>query len=120
METTKIFSGRGVAVRKCAYKLMFEPVKAIFLDVRFEVFTAATMKNASFWDVAPSRSYVIRLIGGMYRLHLQCRKIRERGNSMSRSLHMAENRGDTFLRNVVSDKIYTAPHPRRLHSSYFY
>jgi hypothetical protein len=28
-----------------------------------------------------------------------------------------EHRGDTFLRNVGSHKIYTAPHPRRRHSS---
>jgi hypothetical protein len=28
-----------------------------------------------------------------------------------------ENEGDTFLRNVGSHKIYTAPHPRRRHSS---
>jgi hypothetical protein len=28
-----------------------------------------------------------------------------------------ENGDDTFLRNVDSDKIYTAPHPRRRNSS---
>jgi KaiC/GvpD/RAD55 family RecA-like ATPase len=28
-----------------------------------------------------------------------------------------EDGGDTFIRNVVSHKIYTAPHPRRRHSS---
>jgi hypothetical protein len=28
--------------------------------VRFEIFTAATMKNAVFWDVAPCTSYVNR------------------------------------------------------------
>jgi hypothetical protein len=45
--------------------------------VRFEVFTAATMKNAIFWDVAPCRSSVNRRFRGTYRLHLQGRKVRE-------------------------------------------
>jgi hypothetical protein len=55
------------------------------------------MKNAVFWDVAPCRACVNRSFGVTYRLHLQD--------------------GDTFLRNVSSHKIYTAPHPRRRHSS---
>jgi hypothetical protein len=54
--------------------------------VRFEVFTAVTMKNAVFWDVAPCRSCVTRRFGGTYHLHLQGRKIRERGTSVSRWL----------------------------------
>jgi hypothetical protein len=45
--------------------------------VRFEVFTAVTMKNAVLWDVAPCRSCVNRRFGGTYRLQLQGRKIRE-------------------------------------------
>jgi hypothetical protein len=40
------------------------------------------MKNAVFLDVAPCRSYVNRYFGGMYRLHLQGRNIRERGTSV--------------------------------------
>jgi hypothetical protein len=44
------------------------------------------MKNAVFWDVAPCRSCVNRCFGRTYRLHLQGRKIRERGTSMSRWL----------------------------------
>jgi hypothetical protein len=56
--------------------------------VRFEVFTAVTMKKAVFWDVALSRYCVNRRFGGTYRLHLQSRrkekKIRERGTSASR------------------------------------
>jgi hypothetical protein len=51
--------------------------------VRFEVFTAVTVKNDVFWDVAPCRSCVNRRFGGTYRLHLQGRKIRERETSMS-------------------------------------
>jgi hypothetical protein len=54
-------------------------------SVGFEVFTAVTMKNAVFWDVAPCRSNEMnRRFGGMYRLHLQGRKIRERETSLSR------------------------------------
>jgi hypothetical protein len=49
--------------------------------VRFEVFTAVTMKNAVFWDVAPCRSCVNRRFGGTYRLHLLDREIRARGTS---------------------------------------
>jgi hypothetical protein len=40
----------------------------------FEVFTAMTMKNAVFLDVAPCRSCVNQLFGGTYRLHLQRRQ----------------------------------------------
>jgi hypothetical protein len=54
--------------------------------VRFEIFTAVTMKNAVFWDVAPCISCVNRRLGGTYRLHLQGRKIVERGTSVSRWL----------------------------------
>jgi hypothetical protein len=43
-----------------------------------------------------------RRFGGMYRLHFQ-------GDG-----------GDTFLRNVGSHKIYTAPHPSWRHSSYLH
>jgi hypothetical protein len=57
--------------------------------VRFEVFTAVTMKNAVFWDVAPSRSYVNQRFGGMYRFHLQGRKTRKAGTSVSRWLQSA-------------------------------
>jgi hypothetical protein len=53
--------------------------------VIFEIFTAVTMKNSVFWDVALCRSCVDRRFGGTYRLYLQGRKIRERGTSVSRS-----------------------------------
>jgi hypothetical protein len=43
-------------------------------------------KDAVFWDVAPCRSCVNRRFGGKYRLHLQDRKISERGTSVSRCL----------------------------------
>jgi hypothetical protein len=55
--------------------------------IRFEVFTAVTMKNAVFLDMAPCRySGFNRRFGGTYRLHLQSRKIRERRTSVSRWL----------------------------------
>jgi hypothetical protein len=53
-------------------------------DVRFEVFTAVTMKNVVFWDLALCRSCVNLRFGGTYRLHFQGRKIRERGTRVSR------------------------------------
>jgi hypothetical protein len=77
----------------CDYILVYQRRRSVFcevqtefLNVRFEVFTAVTMKNAVFWDVAPFRSYMNRRFGGTYRLHLQGRKIRERGTSVSRWL----------------------------------
>jgi hypothetical protein len=52
--------------------------------VELEAFTAVTMKNAIFWDVASCRSFVNQRFGGTYRLHLQGIKIHEQGTSMSR------------------------------------
>jgi hypothetical protein len=40
-----------------------EPRSAVFL-VRFEVFTAVTMKNGIFWDVTPCGSCNNRRFGG--------------------------------------------------------
>jgi hypothetical protein len=37
---------------------------------------------------------------------------------LDRRFFYPENGGDTFLRDVGSHKIYTAPHPRRRHSLY--
>jgi hypothetical protein len=56
----------------------------LFVLVRFEVFTAVTMKNSVFWEVAPCRSCVNRRF------------------------------------NDGTHKIYTAPHPRRRHTSYLF
>jgi hypothetical protein len=71
------------------------------LSVRFEAFTAVTMKNVVFWDVALCRSCVNRRFGGMYRIHLQGRKIRERWTSVSRWLqrHIPE---DDILQNLIT------------------
>jgi hypothetical protein len=57
------------------------------------------MKNPVFWDVC-------RLLATYLCRFLAC------------GFFYPEDGGDTFLRNVGSHKIYTAPHPRRRHSSY--
>jgi hypothetical protein len=44
--------------------------------VRFEVFTAVTMKNGVFWDVTPCGSCKNRRFGGTYSLLHQGDKIR--------------------------------------------
>jgi hypothetical protein len=85
--------------------LISRKLRQLKLYVRFEAFTAVTMKNVVLWDVALCRSCVNRRFGGTYRLHLQGKTIRERGNSVSRWLQ------------TESSKNYTAPHPRRRHSS---
>jgi hypothetical protein len=46
-------------------------VKAEKKRVRFEVFTAVTMKNGGFWDVTPCGSCNDRRFGGTYRIHHQ-------------------------------------------------
>jgi hypothetical protein len=45
-----------------------------------------SVKNAVSWDVASCKYFVNRRSGGTYRLHLQGRKICERGTSVSRWL----------------------------------
>jgi hypothetical protein len=42
--------------------------------------------NAIFWDLVPCRYFVNRRFGGTYHLHLQGRKIRKLGSSVSRWL----------------------------------
>jgi hypothetical protein len=49
------------------------------------------MKNVVFWDVALCRSSVNRRFGGIYRLHLQGRKIYERRTSVARWLATSVN-----------------------------
>jgi hypothetical protein len=40
------------------------------------------MNVAILWDTAPSSPYVNRRFGGMYHLHVQCRKSAEQENSV--------------------------------------
>jgi hypothetical protein len=52
------------------------------------------MKNSVFWDVTPCRSCVSWSFRGTYPLHLQGRRIRERGTSVSRwqqNLYITQN-----------------------------
>jgi hypothetical protein len=90
--------------------------------VRYKVFTAVTMKNAVFWDVAPCRSSVNRRFGGTYRLLFRVEK------SRARNQHTAATCSRWFLARDFStlkmeaigssetsgNKIYTAPQLRRL------
>jgi hypothetical protein len=62
---------------------------------------------------------VNRRFGGMYRLHLQSAATCTRWIH-NRGFFYPEDGGDTYHRNVGSHKIYTAPYPRRQHSSLNY
>jgi hypothetical protein len=75
--------------------------------VGFEVFTAVTIKNAFLWDVGPCRSCMNRRFGGTYSLHLQGRKIRERGTCVSRWLQPEEDILHK-INLVVSFKIFSS------------
>jgi hypothetical protein len=68
-----------------------------------KVWNHCAIKNDVFWDVAPCRCYMSRRFGRTNRLHLQGRKIHDRGTRVSRWLQ--------------PHKIYRVPHSRRLHSS---
>jgi hypothetical protein len=48
-----------------------------------------TIKNTVFWGVAPCRYCVKRRFGGTYPLHLQGKKIRERGTNVNTWLQAA-------------------------------
>jgi hypothetical protein len=56
--------------------------------VRFEVFAAATMKKAVFWNMTPCRYCGNRRFGEMYRLHLQGRRICEWASSWRLSSYL--------------------------------
>jgi hypothetical protein len=70
---------------------------AHLIPVGFEVFTAVTMKNAVFWDVAPCR----------------CGRLNRRSAAtcsrwfFARGYFYPEDGGDTILRNVSSSPSYT-------------
>jgi hypothetical protein len=81
--------------------------------VQFEAFTAVTMRNVVFWEVALCRSCVNRRFGGTYRLYLQGRKIRERETSLSRWLQAEPPVGNNQLPAV---ELHHRPHPTPLSS----
>jgi hypothetical protein len=73
----------------------------LFDSAGFQVFSAVTLKNAVFWEVTPCRSSVKQRFGVTCRLHLQGRKIRERGISVSRwftqNLHGATSHNTAYF-----------------------
>jgi hypothetical protein len=66
---------------------------------QFEFLTAVGKNNSVFWDITPCSSLLVkRRFGGIYRLHLQGRRI-----SQVRNQHEASSKkdgGEVFLRNV--------------------
>jgi hypothetical protein len=79
--------------------------------VGFEVLTPVVMKNSIFWDITPcSLLKVNRLFGGIYRHHLQGRRISQaRYNLLATWFHAGflrrlffdpEDDGNMFLRSV--------------------
>jgi hypothetical protein len=67
-----------------------------------------TVKNVVFCDVAPCRCCTNPRFGEKYRLHLQGRKIRERGTSVSRVVQPPAHVG-SWLTDCFSLKIETIP-----------
>jgi hypothetical protein len=59
------------------------------------------MKNVVFWDVSLCRSCVNWRFGGKYRLHVQGRKIRERGTGFSSCCKLILSNYSTLKMEVV-------------------
>jgi hypothetical protein len=69
---------------RCAYRGTLMGVHKIWtVNVRFEVFTAVTMKNGVFWVVMPCGSCKNRRFGGTWRLRQQGDKSRCTRNNTS-------------------------------------
>jgi hypothetical protein len=58
-------------MHRIQWQVLVNPVIYNLLFVRFEVFTAVTMKNGVFWDVTPCGSCNNRRFGGTWRLFHQ-------------------------------------------------
>jgi hypothetical protein len=56
--------------------------REMLTNTGFEVLTAVVMNVAILCDIVPRSSYVDQRFGGMYHLHLQCRKLVEQETSM--------------------------------------
>jgi hypothetical protein len=65
-----ILHSSSLSQTKVADGLLLLPMWTVDINqhVRFEVFTAVTMKNGVFWDVTPCGSCKNRLFGGTWRL----------------------------------------------------
>jgi hypothetical protein len=83
-----------------------------FFCLKFEFFTAVTMRNAAFWDVALYGSCHNLRFRGTYRLHLERRKALVVGFSTFTDFFYPEDVVEKFLRNVGCYKTYKAPHFR--------
>jgi hypothetical protein len=79
------------------------PNKILFKSVRFEVFTAVTMKNSVLWDVTPCGSWENWRFMETYRLHHQGNKTRLARNISSnyQSKHAAKKYYSLITANVV-------------------
>jgi hypothetical protein len=73
---TEIFPVFAIFVVFDLKRYLPKPRSAVTSNVRFEVFTAMTMKNADFWDVTQCGSGKNRRFGGTYRHHHQGEKNR--------------------------------------------
>jgi hypothetical protein len=84
-------------------------------SVRFEIFTAVTMKNGLFWAVTPCGSCKNRRLGGTFCLHRQgeflgiVRRLLVMANVAPSSPFLVTliDGGAKFLRNVGSYKSHT-------------
>jgi hypothetical protein len=54
--------------KQCCYSCSVDTIAQVYSYVRFEVFTAVTMKNAILWDMVLCRSCVVRGVWGTVRL----------------------------------------------------
>jgi hypothetical protein len=57
-------------------------VRIMFTLVRFEVFSAVTMKNCVFWDVTPCGSCKNRRFGGLSASFIRVTRISEIGTTL--------------------------------------
>jgi hypothetical protein len=71
--------------------------------LRFYVFRAVPMKNAVFWDVTPCGSCKNDIWEGRSVFIIKVTRIDELADSFP-----ADDKGDTFLRNVGTNKSHTA------------
>jgi hypothetical protein len=83
-------------------------------QVRFEVFTAVTMKNAVFWDVTPCGSCKNRYFRGTYRLHLQGDTNTSLPSSQRRYATRRMRKSDSCNGNSTVDIIYQHPITRHV------
>jgi hypothetical protein len=68
--------------------------------VEFEVLIAVVIKTSIFWDITPCSPFKVnRHIGGIFRLHLQERRISEAKNQPEAGSKQSSG-GDMFLQKL--------------------